>query len=147
MQPGAGNRLVNVNGGLFVYKFMSRQQVTKPSVCGVTCLLHVTAAKTANLLVNKSVVIRLLSREVVRKVDIDRAIFFKNDEGDLVDLTRTPEKKRKADQLDTDTSPSPKKNLFLWPLSSRGSMNVLDTKAKRLTEWSAFAKFGAVCAK
>ena len=45
MQPRAGNRLVNVNGGLFVYKFMSRQQVTKPSVCGVTCLLHVTAAK------------------------------------------------------------------------------------------------------
>ena len=71
------------------------------------------------------------------------ANFFKKGEGDVVDLTRTPEKKRKADQLDTDTSPSPKKNSFLWPLSSCGSTNALDTKARRLTEWSAFARFGA----
>ena len=34
--------------------------------------------------------------------------FFKNGEGNVVDLTRTPEKKRKAEQLDTDTSPKKK---------------------------------------
>ena len=45
----------------------------------------------------------------MRKVDMNIAKFFKKGEGDVVDLTRTPEKKRKADQLDTDTSPSPKK--------------------------------------
>ena len=49
--------------------------------------------KTANLLVKKSVVIRLLSREVVRKVDMDIAKFFKKGEGDVVALTRTPSKR------------------------------------------------------
>ena len=37
------------------------------------------------------------------------AKLFTKDEGKVVDLTRTPEKKRKAEQLETETSPSPKK--------------------------------------
>ena len=35
--------------------------------------------------------------------------FFTKDEGEVVDLMKTPEKKKKVEQLETESSPSPKK--------------------------------------
>ena len=70
---------------------------------------RVTSTYPLQELVNKSVVIGLQSWEVERIIDYEYSeVFFTKDEGEVVHLTKIPEKKRKAEQLETETSPTPK---------------------------------------
>ena len=74
--------------------------MTKRNICGVTCHRHMSAAKSVKFVGQQISCYWITNLVRLREILImNTGNIFTKDEGEVVELTRTPEKKRKAEQL------------------------------------------------